>query len=558
MNLHEISNRWDLVVIGGGITGAGILREATRMGLNTILVEQNDFAWGTSSRSSKMVHGGLRYLREGRLLLTKLSVEERERLLKESPGLVKPLGLYMPVYADQKPGKGTLKVGLSIYDLLAHERYHRYFDAVEFTRRVPFVRQEGLEGGFYFVDAQVDDSRLVLRLIQESIAEGALALNYTSAKSIVRNDHGDVTGVELEDTETRETKTLTSPTVINATGCWAEALHPSPDPGRHLRPLRGSHLVFSAETIPLKEGFSFFHPHDRRPIFAVPWEGAVVAGTTDLDHDGDLSREPKISEQEFLYLLMGLREMFPLLQISPEDCLSTFSGVRPILSEGKLSPSEESREHVVWVDHGLVTVTGGKLTTFRHLAFDTLKAAEPFLPSHTRPDRDARVFSPGLDPPENHPNLGEEAWKRLNGRYGCAAGQVVGEASPDELSTIPGTETHWAELVHAVRRERVRHLGDLLLRRVRIGLLIREGGRAHLRRIKRLCRPYLPWSRKRWREEIRLYQDQWNRAYGLPVESAGALKKMKRRSREILGNFLGRIAFRFYVRLSHGWLKKKQ
>ena len=477
MNLQEMPDRWDLVVIGGGITGAGILREATRMGLKTILVEQNDFAWGTSSRSSKMVHGGLRYLREGRLLLTKLSVEERERLLKESPGLVKPLGFYMPVYEDQKPGKGTLKVGLSIYDWMAHERYHRFFDAVEFTRRVPFVRQEALQGGFYFVDAQVDDSRLVLRLIHESIAEGALALNYTSAKRIVRDDGGDVIGVDVEDTETHETKTLTAPTVINATGCWAEALHPSPDPGRHLRPLRGSHLVFPADTIPLKDGFSFFHPRDRRPIFAVPWEGAVIVGTTDLDHDEAMSLEPRISEQEFSYLMSGLQEMFPLLQISPEDCLSTFSGIRPILSEGKLSPSEESREHVVWSDHGLVTVTGGKLTTFRQLAFDTLKTAEPFLPPHTPPDRSSAVFNPGIDPPGNNNGLPEETWKRLKGRYGCAADQLVGEAAPEDLSTIPGTETLWAEMAHAARHERIRHLGDLLLRRVRIGLLTREGGK---------------------------------------------------------------------------------
>ncbi len=365
-------------------------------------------------------------------------------------------------------------------------------------------------------------------MIHESLVEGALALNYTVAKNVVRNDGGDVSGVEIEDTETHETKTLTTPTVINATGCWAEALHPSPDPAKHLRPLRGSHLVFPAEAIPLKDGFSFFHPHDHRPIFAVPWEGAVIVGTTDLDHDEALSLEPRISEQEFSYLLGGLQEMFPLLQVSPEDCLSTFSGIRPILSEGKLAPSEESREHVVWADHGLVTVTGGKLTTFRHLAFDTLKMAEPFLPPHTPPDRNAVVFNPGIDPPENNHGLSEEAWKRLNGRYGCAADPLVSEAAPEDLSTIPGTETLWAEIAHAARHERIRHLEDLLLRRVRIGLLTREGGRPHFRRIKRLCRPYLPWSRKRWREkEIRLYTDQWNRAYGLPMEPAGVINKIK-------------------------------
>ena len=410
MNLQEIQEHWDLVVIGGGITGAGIFREAARMGLKVLLVEKNDFAWGTSSRSSKLVHGGLRYLREGRFLLTKLSVEERERLLREAPGLVEPLGFYMPVYEDQRPGKGMLKVGLSIYDWMAHERYHRFYDAVEFTRRVPFVKQEGLKGGFYFVDAQVDDSRLVLRLIRESEAEGALAMNYTAATAVERDEGGNVVGVLIEDAETRDTKTLKTTAIVNATGCWAEGLHPSPEPGKYLRPLRGSHLVFSADTLPLKEGFSFFHPRDNRPIFAVPWERAVLVGTTDLDHEEDLLMEPRISEGELPYLLDGVQAMFPLLRISLNDCVSTYAGIRPILSEGKLSPSEESREHAVWVDRGLVTVTGGKLTTFRQLAFDTLKAAKPFLPSGAPPDRNARVFS---EVPENPEENQDEKIKRV-------------------------------------------------------------------------------------------------------------------------------------------------
>jgi glycerol-3-phosphate dehydrogenase len=556
MNLHELPERWDLVVIGGGITGAGIFREATRMGLKVLLVEKNDFAWGTSSRSSKMVHGGLRYLREGRLLLTKLSVEERERLLKDAPGLVKPLGFYMPVYDDQKPGKGMLKVGLSIYDWLASARYHRYLDAVEFTRKVPFVKQEGLKGGFYFVDAQVDDSRLVLRLIRESETEGSVALNYTAAVEIARDHDGKVAGVVVEDVETREEKTLETAAIVNATGCWAERLHPSPDPGKHLRPLRGSHLVFSLDTLPLKEGFSFLHPRDNRPIFAVPWEGAALVGTTDLDHEGDLSLEPSISEGELAYLMEGIQAMFPLLRISLDDCLSTYAGIRPILSEGKLSPSEESREHAVWVDRGLVTVTGGKLTTFRHLAFDTLKAAKPFLPPNGSFDRNARVFSEVPEHPENGNGLSPEVWRRLQGRYGREAEALVEAAEPEDLTRVPGTDTLWAELPWVARHEQVRHLGDLLLRRVRIGLLTDSGGKAHLRRIKKLCKPQLPWSHNRWREEIRLYKEQWNRAHGLPIRPTGKVAKWKARSRDAIANVLGRTAFRVWVTLSRGAFKK--
>ena len=272
MRLTNLQENWELIIIGGGITGAGILYEAAHMGLNVLLVEQKDFAWGTSSRSSKLVHGGLRYLKEGRFFLTKIAVEERERLLKEAPGLVESLGFFLPVYEGQGPGRRVLKVGLSLYDIMARERQHRFYNTAEFIQRVPHVKQSGLKGGFYFQDAQVDDSRLVLRLINESIKAGASALNYTTVTEVLRHPQGEVLGVKVEDTETHETKILHSSAVINATGAWAEKLHPSPDPNRHLRPLRGSHLVFPARALPVVQGFSFVHPLDKRMVFVIPLE----------------------------------------------------------------------------------------------------------------------------------------------------------------------------------------------------------------------------------------------------------------------------------------------
>jgi glycerol-3-phosphate dehydrogenase len=518
MNIGNITSHWDLVIIGGGITGAGILREAVNMGLQTLLVEQKDFAWGTSSRSSKLVHGGLRYLKEGHFLLTKMAVEERERLLREAPGLVEPLEFLLPVYEHQHPGKHTLQIGLSLYDLMARDHQHRFYEKTDFYRRLPYVRQQDLKGGFFFYDAQVDDSRLVLRLINESVADGAGALNYTTATHILRNDTGVVVGVEIEDTETRESRTLETRTVINATGCWAERLHPSPDPDRHLRPLRGSHLVFPAEVLPIKFGVSFLHPRDNRAVFALPWEGAVLVGTTDLDHKADLSLEPSITESEITYLLEGLNKIFPSLEISLNDCISTFAGVRPVVSECRLSPSEESREHVVWVDKGLVTVTGGKLTTFRRLAWDALKAARPFLPSEKLPDKQKPIFSRPPDKPPSRFGLADTVWHRLYGRYGQGAEAMVQAAAPRDLELIPGTHTLWAELPFVAANEWVRHLSDLLLRRVRIGLLTAQGGKEHLKRIRSLCRPALPWDNKRWKEEMAMYLKHWNRYHGLPLQ----------------------------------------
>jgi len=527
MSLENLPKIWDLIIIGGGITGAGIFREASRMGLSVLLVEQKDFAWGTSSRSSKLVHGGLRYLKEGRFLMTKIAVAERERLLKEAPGLVESLGFLLPIYEDQSPGRRTLQVGLSLYDIMARERQHHYYDAKEFIQKVPHVNPNGLKGGFHFLDAQVDDSRLVLRLINESVASGACALNYTAVRRIDRDDDSHVVGVELEDVETHEIKNVFSPAVINATGSWAEKLHPSPDPQRHLRPLRGSHLVFTAAAIPLKEGFSFMHPLDNRAVFVIPWEGAVLVGTTDLDHPQDLSIEPNIAEAEVTYLMEGIQAIFPSLNISLADCLCAFAGIRPVLSEGKLKPSDESREHVVWVDQGLVTVTGGKLTTFRRLALDALKAVKPFLPPDRMADRKEPVFSKVQQLPALEYGLSLEAWRRLYGRYGSAADTIVKTAKASDLTTIPGTHTLWAELPYVAQKEKIRHLGDLMLRRVRIGLLTPHGGKAYLKRIQRLCKKVLPWDRRRWKKEINLYLAQWNHAHALPIRRAEVLVQPK-------------------------------
>jgi glycerol-3-phosphate dehydrogenase len=520
MNLQNLPNTWELIIIGGGITGAGIFREASRMGVKVLLVEQKDFAWGTSSRSSKLVHGGLRYLKEGHFLMTKIAVAERERLLKEAPGLVESLGFLLPIYGDQSPGRRTMQVGLSLYDIMARERQHRYFDAEEFIRRVPYINPKGLKGGFHFLDAQVDDSRLVLRLINESVASGAWALNYTAVRHIDRNDEDQVVGVELEDVETHEIKNIFSPAVINATGSWAEKLHPSPEPQRHLRPLRGSHLVFPAATIPLTEGFSFMHPLDNRAVFVIPWEGAMLVGTTDLDHPQDLSIEPNVTEAEVIYLMKGIEAIFPSLNISLADCLCAFAGIRPVFSEGKLKPSEESREHVVWVDRGLVTVTGGKLTTFRRLALDALKAAKSFLPPGKTVDRNAPAFNEVPQTPVQDYGLSPETWRRLYGRYGTAADIIVKTAKVRDLAIIAGTHTLWAELTYVAQNEQIRHLGDLLLRRVRIGLLTPQGGKAYLKRIRKLCKKVLPWNRRRWKKEIDQYLAQWNHAHALPVRHA--------------------------------------
>jgi len=517
MWLDQLPEKWDLIIIGGGVTGAGILREAVRMNLKALLIEQQDFAWGTSSRSSKLVHGGLRYLKEGHFLLTREAVRERERLLKEAPGLVELLPFVVPVYKDRGPGKWTLEAGLSIYDLIAHKRQHRFYNTAEFFKFAPYIDQKELVGGFRFYDAQVDDARLVLRLINEAVQFGGYALNYTRATAVDRDEDGQVKTLTLEDEEAHIVRTLATPLVINATGAWAERLHPSPDPDQHLRPLRGTHLLFPQPVIPIDQAISFIHPADNRAIFIIPWEGVVLVGTTDLDHKQDLDIEPAATAEEVLYLMDGLKALFPSFNITIGECLSTIAGVRPVLSKGDLEPSKESREHMVWKNKGLITITGGKLTTFRKLALDTLKAAKPFLPPVKLPTDNDPVFNPLPEMPDQTFGLSHPVWRRLFGRYGAMAQELVRMSAPDLLEPIPGTQTLWAELPFAAKHEQVKHLSDLLLRRVRIGLLTPDNGKAYLSRIKKLCRPYLPWSNKQWKEEINLYLKQCRQAHGLPL-----------------------------------------
>ncbi len=359
MTASGLKTDWDMTIIGGGITGAGIFREACRMGLSVLLLEQKDFAWGTSSRSSKMVHGGLRYLIEGKIRLSMASVRERQRLLHEAPGLVDPLRFLTPVYTTHGPSKMLLGLALSAYSLMAMKKQHTRLSPEQTKERIPLIRTDHLDAAFCFQDAQADDARLVLRLISEGCARGGTALNYTRVCKVERDQQGRVAALTAEDAETGKTVELRTNIVINATGAWAESLHPSPVKGFHLRPLRGSHLIFPGKLFALDTVISFFHPADNRPVFLYPWEGCLILGTTDVDHVDPLDAEPSITQEEASYLMEGLAYILPGLNISEKDCISSIAGVRPVLSKGGKEASKESRDHVVWEDRGLVTVTGG-------------------------------------------------------------------------------------------------------------------------------------------------------------------------------------------------------
>ncbi|QOY93137.1 glycerol-3-phosphate dehydrogenase/oxidase [Massilia sp. UMI-21] len=508
----------DLLVIGGGITGAGVVLEAARRGLTALLVEQRDFAWGTSSRSSKLVHGGLRYLAEGRLRLTRESVREREALLRDAPGLVEPQGFAFADYGAGARRRCAFLAGLALYDLLAGRREPHWLDAARFQMLAPNVRHDGLAGGIHYTDAKTDDARLVLRVLDEARSHGAEARNYVAVESL-RREGGRVSGALLRDARSGAASEVAARVVVNATGAWACGIAGQAGAPR-LRPLRGSHLVLPAWRLPLAQAVSLMHPVDGRPVFAFPWEGVTLVGTTDVDHGDGLALEASITRAEFDYLMVALRAQFPQLGLVDGDVLATYAGVRPVLDSGaRGAPSKETRAHLVWDEPGLVAVSGGKLTTFRAIALDTLRHVARQLPGWRAELAPRPVFAPQAVPagPRGVPHA---VLQRLAGRHGRHAQALVDAAQGGELDAIPGTLTPWAELRWAARSERVHRLEDLLLRRTRLGIQLRGGARALLPRIRAICQPELGWTDARWDTEQAAYLALWQAHYGLPGRAA--------------------------------------
>lgn len=517
----------DLLVIGGGIAGAGVALEAARAGLRVALVEARDFASGTSSRSSKLVHGGLRYLAQGQIALTRESVREREALLRAAPGLVQPLGFLLPVRRGDHHGRRKLGLGLALYDRLAGQRTRAWFDAAALLERAPALNAVGLLGGWRYLDAQTDDARLVLRVLAEARQFGALTLNHVAAAALTRDAGGRVDGAQLHDAVGGQRFAVPARCVVNATGAWADALRAGLGRPQRLRPLRGSHLLFEAWRLPVAQALTLPHPDDGRPVYALPWEGSTLVGTTDLDHADDLNREPAITRAEFDYLLRAMQQTFPTLGLAEADVVSTWAGVRPVLDSGRgLAPSQEAREHLIACEDGLITVTGGKLTTFRSSAIAALRLAAASLPElhgrlHGRPHEAAPLLAaPRPDGLPALQDLSPGLRERWLARFGDAAPALRAAARPGELETIAHSGCAWAELRWACRAEAVVHLDDLLLRRSRLGLLLREGAAALLPRLQAIVQQELGWDAARWQEEQTRYRELIARCYGRPPREA--------------------------------------
>ena len=503
---------WDVIVIGGGITGAGILREAIRAGYKTLLVEQRDFAWGTSSRSSKMVHGGLRYLAAGDVKLTWHSLRERERLVAEAPGLIQRIGYYLPMPEGKRAKRLQYMLGMRAYEAMARTHDARYVPKSELLERFPGVRTDGIDGACYYTDTLTDDARLVLRVISDALAAAqpgqAVALNYAEVQDLGVQD-GMVRSLSLRDGVSGQTANLSAKAVINATGSWADRLRGKLRDEKRIRPLRGSHLVFDRAQLPVDEVLIFPHPQDKRHVYIYPWDGATVVGTTDLDHEDDLNHEARITQAEVDYLMRSVTDLYPGLGLTAADIVSTWAGVRPVIgAQNSRDPSKERRDHAVWQDGNLITIAGGKLTTFRLMARDALVAASAHLPAaNPAPGDDGRVFS----------STGTESdATRLGGRYGAALPALLAQTRESETAPIRETQYTLAECRWAAGHEGVVHLDDLMLRRTRLGNLLPDGGAEIMPALQQIFAQEQGWDDARWAEEQARYDAIWRSCYSLP------------------------------------------
>ncbi|MHC1739526.1 MAG: glycerol-3-phosphate dehydrogenase/oxidase [Anaerolineaceae bacterium] len=513
---QDIEQDWDILVIGGGITGAGVFRRAVSAGLKTLLLDAGDFASGTSSRSSKLVHGGFRYLKNKQWSVTHESVREREWLLREAKDLVTPLGFLMPNFSGANTNT-AFAVGVVIYDLMAPKWKHSFFPREKMLHSCPQLRADGLEGGYLYYDAEMDDAHLVHHILREAVMAGGTALNYARADKLLRSADGRVCGVIASDTSGQASKTaeIKAKVVINAAGPWSDDLRTQVGAAPRIRPLRGSHLIFDRERLPIPHAVTLLHPRDHRAMFGIPWEGVTMIGTTDLDHKPKTgAHEPFAESAEIDYILEAGNATFGTANLTRADIVSSFAGLRPIISTGQADPSKESRAHVVWEEHGLITVTGGKLTTFRIMAEEALEMAAASLPGHPDFKTRVRYFNPL--PKANVPTgVTLKDWTYLLGRYSSETDAMLRAAQPGELEHIESLPNIWAEIRWAARCGGVLHLDDLLLRRVRIGMLLADGANSHLERVRKIAQSELGWNDLRWKSEVERYQKIY-RAYYSP------------------------------------------
>jgi glycerol-3-phosphate dehydrogenase len=545
--------RFDLVIIGGGITGAGVALDAATRGYSVALVERDDWSCGTSSRSSKMVHGGLRYLQNFDLGLVREALLERQLMVQLAPHLVKPLPFLVPSFGGARPDR-RMGIGLNMYDVMASRRRrdrrrsereaaeegaeywspdrHRVIDGQEVLELMPALESRGPTAAYLFYDCQTDDSRLVLTVLGEAERFGAVCVNGAEVVELI-TEQGRAAGVVCREQSSEERFAVGADNVVNATGVWADRIRPEELHEEEdlpvIRPSRGTHIVIDRARLPLNA--AAIVPAGRgRSIFALPWLGQSLIGTTDRDYEGPLDH-PQPDEDDIAYLLEAVNRFFES-DLSFDDVVGAYAGVRPLISadtDSKKSVDISRRAELYETSSGMITITGGKLTTWRRMA----KLVVDRLAEREFRNAPCRTQEIPLGHPAEVDRLpdvaGVDAASRdhLAARYGLFAEQVMkicAETPKLAERIVPGMPDLLAEAVVGARYEQARSVADVLLRRTRLGLLAGRtltGDKKIARRIAAAMAGELDWGRRRIGQEV----DAWFEAAdaeGLPVREPDA------------------------------------
>lgn len=533
----------DLIIIGGGITGAGIARDAALRGMKVVLFEKGDYGSGTSSKSSKMIHGGLRYLEHREFRLVFESVSERRVQSKVAPHLVRPMPFLVPIFDGTKPGLEVMNIGLWIYDSLAlfrAPRMHKTFRGAKAANKLePYLKTEGLRGVIEYYDCATDDARLVLENILDARGLGADCRNYTEVTRLLRGEHGRVQGVAVRDVLTGATAEVRARAVVLAAGAWTDEVirrFEVPIARPLLRRTKGVHVVIPHERLPLGRAVTLLSPVDGRVMFAIPWRGRTVLGTTDTDFDG-AADEVHADAADAAYLCESANGYFPEAKLTPADIISTWAGLRPLISassdDEEQSESDTSREHEVFVrDDGVIIIAGGKLTTYRRMASETVRKAVKWLREH---DPEFEAAGRERSGTKHRPLPGAEGLDK-DTLEGVAA---IGKALIDEHGLDVDTATHlcgvygvrarvlaeaiaadraqgerinadlpyvWAEIDFAATHDLARTLDDVLSRRVPLLLVGREQGLDVAERVAARLAARLGWSADEVARQLAGYQ----------------------------------------------------
>lgn len=528
----------DVLVIGGGITGVGVARDAAMRGLKVALVEQEDLAYGTSSRSSKLIHGGLRYLEHYEFGLVFESVSERQVLQRLAPHLVRPLGFLFPIYKHSRQKLWLLRAGMWLYDglsLFRSYKSHRTLRPLKVAELEPALLQSDLVGAPLYYDCATDDARLTIETALDAAERGAVIVTRCCAQALLRNDHGQVEGARVLDRLTGATKEVRARVVVNATGPWTDAVL-ALDKEKHrplLRPTKGVHIVFDYDRLPIQHAVVCFHPEDERVLFAIPWGDRTYVGTTDTDFQGEPGSEHATAE-DVQYLLDASNAYFPELDFRAEDVLSTWAGLRPLIApppkDGSVDESSVSREHEVLVGtDGLISIVGGKLTTYRLMSAETVDAAIKQMGAHAElPQRGSsstgKESLPGAkDWPEEGglavvaeriaaagaPHVALDTAELFASTYGTRGISVAKRClEHPELAArlVPGRPEILAQVDEAVQHEFATGVSDILIRRTQLFFRDRNQGLGAAPGVAARLQAILGWDEARCQSEIEAFQ----------------------------------------------------